>query len=86
MLGMVSGWSSTFEPEPASQSSADSPKQKRTASETKVPKPVTSFHGILTDYAIVGPKKYVSNECATQMYTSASDKVRLPFRMTSVKH
>ncbi|XP_028393571.1 uncharacterized protein LOC114517923 [Dendronephthya gigantea] len=63
MLGMASGWSSTFEAEPASSHSpTDNSEQEPAQSETKVIKHVTSFHGILTDYAIVGGKKYVSDE------------------------
>jgi hypothetical protein len=75
MLGMVSGWSSTFEPGPAGRTPADSPKKELTEAETKVTKPVTSFHGILTDYEIVGSKKYAANEYTTQMLSSPSDKV-----------
>ena len=77
MLGMVSGWSSTFEPEPTGHSPADSPEKEREKPEnkvTKVTKPMTSFHGILTDYAMVGNKKYSSNEYAT-LVLSPSDKV-----------
>ena len=74
MLGMVSGWSSTFEPEPTGHSPADSPEKEREKPENKVTKPMTSFHGILTDYAMVGNKKYSSNEYAT-LVLSPSDKV-----------
>ena len=75
MLGMVSGWSSTFDPEPAGSSPADSPKQEPAELETTVIKHVTSFHGILTDYAIVGSKKFASNDYETQMALSPTDKV-----------
>ncbi|CAB3986573.1 Hypothetical predicted protein, partial [Paramuricea clavata] len=74
MLGMVSGWSSTFEPGPAGHTPADNPKKELTEAETKVTKPVTSFHGILTDYEIVGSKKYAANEYTAQMLSSPSDK------------
>ena len=79
MLGMVSGWSSTFEPEPADHSSTDTTNEHKEPEhkeeEHKVLKPVTSFHGILTDYAIVGSKKYTSNEYASSIVSSPSDKV-----------
>lgn len=74
MLGMVSGWSSTFEPEPAGHSPANSPEKEREKPERKVSKPMTSFHGILTDYAMVGNKKNSSNDYAS-LVSSPSDKV-----------
>ena len=78
MLGMVSGWSSTFEPEPAGHSPADTPiKQESSEPETKVIKTVTSFNGILTDYAIIGSKKYSSNESEELMVSSPAEKDEL---------
>lgn len=74
MLGMASGWSSTFEPEPAGHSQSDNPEQEPAQSETTVMmKQMTSFHGVLTDYAVVGAKKYVPDEADG----SPTDKVTL---------
>lgn len=75
MLGVVSGWSSTFEPEPAGHSPADSPKKEREKPKNNATNRMTSFRGILTDYAMVGSKKYASNEYAAQIVSSPSDKV-----------
>ena len=76
MLGVVSGWSSTFEPEPAGHSPADSSEKERKKPEKIATiNRMTSFHGILTDYAMVGGKKYASNEYAAQIVSSPSDKV-----------
>ena len=36
---------------------------------------MASFRGILTDYAIVGSKKFASSEYAAQMYSSPTEKV-----------
>jgi hypothetical protein len=90
MLGMVSGWSSTFEPEPAGHSPADSPikqeQQELSEPETKVIKHVTSFDGILTNYAIVGPKKYSSNENEAPVFSSPTDKVTLLVEPHPINH
>ena len=75
MLGVVSGWSSTFEPEPAGRSPADIPEKEREKPVNIATNRMTSFHGILTDYAMVGGKKYASNEYAAQIVSSPSDKV-----------
>lgn len=68
MLGMGSGWSSTFEPEPASQMSADHPKTVTVISEGESVKPAASFHGILSDYAVTGSKKFATNQYTAQFY------------------
>lgn len=72
MLGMASGWSSTFEPEPASQLPADAPKKTPLVTEHTRIKPVATFHGILSDYAITGSKKYVSK--STHLQSSPDDQ------------
>ena len=86
MLGMVSGWSSTFEPEPAGHSPAvTSIKPESSEPETKVIKTMTSFNGILTDYAIIGSKKYSSNESEELMVSSPAEKVRF-LVLRSINH
>lgn len=74
MLGMISGWSSTFEPETAVTGSAVIPKKEATGPETPPMKRVPSFDGILTDYAIGGCMKYASKEYGAQL--SQTEKVR----------
>ena len=70
MLGMGSGWSSQFEPEPTNESAAGSRSHNTTAEKQAVTRNI-SFHGMLSDYPV---KKIVSNEFATH----EEEEVRYP--------
>ena len=75
MLGMGSGWSSAFEPEPTSPQPADQPPKTPGASARIPVEPMVSFHGILSDYEIMDSKKYVPHPYDPQLYSSPDGKV-----------